>query len=100
MLQAFSQDWEGAAPLAAAARGPAAGGEAGGKGAEGAPDDIPGSDVVRPGRFMATLAATKAEVEKGRGPLPGGGERDALLARLSGVQLEAIVVLDDLQRRG
>ncbi len=63
-------------------------------------------DVVRPGRFMATLYALETQLlesmEEGVGPAahadPNQSER--VLRRLNDVRMEAVMVLDAMQRGG
>lgn len=91
LLQAFSDDWGGAAPVSSSSAAAAANG--GDEGQE-APD------VVRPGRFMATLHAMRAELEAGKGGAPDTPSQAAILSRLGSIQMEAMAVLDSIQRGG
>jgi hypothetical protein len=60
-------------------------------------------DVVRPGRFLATVHAMSGELEA-RLRSGGGGDAEAsaaaVLRRLDEVRMEAVAVLDRMQRRG
>jgi hypothetical protein len=100
MQQAFAEDWTGAAGRSSAERAEEAQqrweaeqreklgqGHAQGQGQGRA-------DFVRPGRFLGTLHAMAAELERGE----GGGEGGAVLLRLKAIELEALVVLDRMQR--
>lgn len=51
--------------------------------------------MVRPGRFMSTLHAMKAELQSGQGT---AADLPALLSRLGAIHLEAVAVLDSIQR--
>jgi hypothetical protein len=52
------------------------------------------ADFVRPGRFLGTLHAMVSELEC----VGGGGQGGAVLQRLQGIELEALAVLDRIQR--
>lgn len=92
LLQAFSDDWEEAAPIPPTRQQAEADGS-------GEADEQPVNDVVRPGRFMSTLHAMWSEIERGEGDAhPGLQQRQALVRRLQDIQMEAMAVLDHVQR--
>ncbi|KAI8473087.1 MAG: hypothetical protein J3K34DRAFT_501351 [Monoraphidium minutum] len=113
LRKAFNEDWDGAGPVrppgtvATGAAGPGGAAEAG-------PDAQEAPDVVRPGRLLTTLHAMRRELALRRGGGGGGGgggdaseegggggggeDVGPLLARLNQIQVEATLVLDEMQR--
>ncbi|GBF97706.1 hypothetical protein Rsub_09764 [Raphidocelis subcapitata] len=100
LRKAFTQDWDGSGPPRPPGTVPtgSAGADAGGAAQE-APD------LVRPGRLLSTVHAFRRELEmqsqsKGGASGGGGGEDNTpgLLKRLGEIQLEATLVLDEMQR--
>lgn len=91
-MQAFNEDWYGSSSKAsnAATNDNSQDGDANDDTASTAPD------VVRPGRFMSTLHATRNEIQRN-----GDADTDktaGLLRRLNQIELECIMVLDKMQR--
>jgi hypothetical protein len=98
MQQAFAEDWTGSAGRSNAERKEAeqAAWEAQQAGKLGGGGGKKGVDYIRPGRFMGTLHAMIAEMERsGAAEGEGGG---AVLRRLDDIKLEAMAVLDRMQR--
>eukprot|EP00195_Chlamydomonas_chlamydogama_P008745 CAMPEP_0202897154 /NCGR_PEP_ID=MMETSP1392-20130828/5993_1 /ASSEMBLY_ACC=CAM_ASM_000868 /TAXON_ID=225041 /ORGANISM="Chlamydomonas chlamydogama, Strain SAG 11-48b" /LENGTH=366 /DNA_ID=CAMNT_0049582727 /DNA_START=253 /DNA_END=1353 /DNA_ORIENTATION=- len=77
LSRTFSEDWEGAAPRQKPQSA----------------DRREQPDWVRPGRFMATLHALTAQLE-----VDGGEANAAVLKRMRDIHLEAMSVLDKIQR--
>lgn len=81
--RAFAEDWDGAAPQKKSTRTGAAAAVGGVK---------PVPDFVRPGRFLATLHATKEELQL------DATKHALVLQRLEAILMESVAVLDRLQR--
>lgn len=81
--RAFAEDWDGAAPQK----------KSSGTGTAAATGNVkPVPDYVRPGRFLATLHATKEELQL------DATKHALVLQRLEAILMESVAVLDRLQR--
>ncbi|KAF8059359.1 PEP-related development arrested 1 [Scenedesmus sp. PABB004] len=96
LTKAFQEDWVGEAPAPPGGAAPAA------AGAQGKPETL---DIVRPGRFLSTLHAMRAELELQltsgavtAEQLEAGAPTLAVLRQLDAIRVEAMAALDRIQR--
>jgi hypothetical protein len=112
LFKAFAEDWDGAAPARPPGAVPTGSAGAGGPAPDGEAKEAP--DVVRPGRLLSTLHAMRQELQAQQNAGAGSGASTSaaaaaaggegapaygpLLQRLNQIQIEAALVLDEMQR--